>query len=114
MSWTQKTTPSDIEKVARKIADQFHPDKIILFGSHAYGNPTPDSDIDLLVAMETSLRGVEQAVKIRQAIDFPFPVDLIVRTPEQIDHRLAIGDPFIQEIWIRGKVLYGTPNKRVA
>ena len=62
--------------------------------------------MDLLVAMDTSLRNVDQAVKIRRAIDFPFPVDLLVRTPMEIQKRLAMGDAFIQEVTQRGKVLY--------
>ncbi|OGR90617.1 MAG: hypothetical protein A2992_00175 [Elusimicrobia bacterium RIFCSPLOWO2_01_FULL_59_12] len=97
---------SAIQQIASQIAHQFHPQAIFLFGSYAYGKPTPDSDVDLLVAMDTSLRNVDQAVKIRRAIDFPFPVDLLVRTPMEIQKRLAMGDAFIQEVTQRGKVLY--------
>ncbi len=82
-------TLSDIQDVVDQIVDRFHPDKIWLFGSFAHGTPTSDSDVDLLVAMDTALRNVQQAVEIRQAVDFPFPVDLLVRTPKQIAPRLV-------------------------
>lgn len=62
-----------------------------------YGTPSPDSDVDILVVMETALRPVEQAVLIRQEMDFPFPVDLLVRTPKQIEERLRLGDFFVRE-----------------
>ena len=104
---------SDIQTVASQIAQAVHPEKIFLFGSYAYGKPTPDSDVDLLVEMRTPLRAVEQAARIRRDVDFPFPVDLLVRTPEQIEERLAMGDGFIREITTRGTVLYEAVHKRV-
>ena len=60
--------------------------------------------------MDTPLRGVEQAAAIRKAIGFPFAVDLLVRTPEQVADRLAMGDTFIKEILIKGMVLYEAPR----
>ena len=95
-----------IQQVANEIAHRFHPQQVVLFGSYAYGTPTPDSDVDLLVTMETHLSNVQQAVEIREAIDFPFPADLLVRTPQQLEERLAIGDVFFQEIMTRGVRLY--------
>lgn len=102
----ESPTPQKIAALAREIGRKFHPSKIILFGSHAYGIPAGDSDVDLLVVMETDQRTIEQAVAIRQAVDFPFPVDLLVRTPEQIEERLRLGDFFVKEVLSRGKVLY--------
>ena len=99
-----------IEEVARRIAVQFQPLKIILFGSYAYGNPKPESDIDLLVVMETKLREIEQARQIRQFIDPLFGLDLIVLTPERLSQRLAWEDPFLLDIIRRGKVLYASPD----
>ena len=69
-----------------------------LFGSFAHGTPTSDSDVDLLVAMDTALRNVQQAVEIRKAVAFPFPVDLLVRTPKQIAERLVLGDGFFRHV----------------
>jgi predicted nucleotidyltransferase len=97
---------SQIQNAVAELVKKFHPQKVFLFGSYANGTPTADSDVDLLVAMETPLRSVDQAVKIREAIHFDFPLDLLVRTPEQLQKRLKMGDPFIQEIVAKGKVLY--------
>ncbi len=71
---------ADIQRVVQKIVERFRPQKVFLFGSYAYGEPTCDRAVDLLIAMETPLRGVDQAVEIRKAVDLPFPADLIVRT----------------------------------
>ena len=106
-------TRSDIQDVVDQIVDRFHPDKIWLFGSFAHGTPTSDSDVDLLVAMDTSLRNVQQAVEIRKAVDFPFPVDLLVRTPEQIAERLALGDGFFRDVMTKGIVLHEATGARV-
>jgi predicted nucleotidyltransferase len=99
-------TLADIQQVVQQIVERFHPQKVFLFGSHAYGEPTPDSDVDLLVTMETPLRNVDQAVEIRKEVDFPFPADLLVRTPQQIAERLALGDVFLREVLTKGLVLY--------
>ena len=79
---------------------------MVLFGSYAYGTPTPDSDVDLLVVMETPLRHIEQAVEIRKAVDFPFPVDVLVRTPHHLAERVALGDVFLREVLTKGMILY--------
>lgn len=110
----KKPVPMEnIKQVVEKIVERFHPDKVILFGSYAYGQPTYDSDVDLLVLMETSLRNVEQAVEIRKAVDFPFPADVLIRTPEQIANRLALGDVFLREVITKGIVLHEADNARV-
>ncbi|MGH2586413.1 MAG: nucleotidyltransferase domain-containing protein [Dehalococcoidia bacterium] len=95
-----------IERAVERIAALFAPAAVILFGSYAYGEPTPDSDVDLLVTMETPLRPVDQAVEIRSKVSFPFPLDLIVRTPAQVAERVRIGDPFFREILDKGITLY--------
>jgi uncharacterized protein len=95
-----------IQAVVKQIAEQFQPDRIILFGSYAYGKPRPESDVDLLVVMDTSLRETEQAVQICQSIPYHFGLDLLVRTPATLTRRLALGDQFLHEIISEGKVLY--------
>jgi hypothetical protein len=70
-----------------------------------------DSDVDLLVVMNTSLRNVEQAVQIRKTIRFPFATDLIVRTPQQISERLSMGDDFIHELVTKGQILYEASHR---
>ncbi len=97
---------SEIRRIAQSIGRKFKPQKVYLFGSYAYGKPTIDSDVDLLVLMHTSLSNVEQAVQIRRMVDLPFPTDLLVRTPEQLAQRMEIGDDFIRDIVTKGIVLY--------
>ena len=102
-----------IRRFVRRIAERFQPEKVILFGSYAYGHPTNDSDVDLLVIMDTPSREVDQAVEIRLALDAPFPLDLMVRRPRTIEQRIALGDYFLREITKRGKVLYERPHPTV-
>jgi predicted nucleotidyltransferase len=103
---------SAIGRMARQIVDAFDPEKVILFGSHAYGRVTEDSDVDVLVVMPTR-NPVAQACKIRLAVDHPFPLDLLVRSPEHLESRLKVGDSFWQEVLSRGKVLYEKGNRPV-
>jgi predicted nucleotidyltransferase len=99
-----------IHAVVQQIAEKFQPEKIILFGSYAYGDPRPESDVDLLVVMDTPLRNREQAVQIARAIDYHFGLDLLVRNPRQLAERLALGDFFLQDVVEKGKVLYERPD----
>jgi len=100
-----------IREFSRAVAQKFRPQKIILFGSYAYGKPTEDSDVDLLVVMPFDRRKGRKSLEIRRAISSGFPMDLIVRTPEFIAQRLAWGDCFTQEIVTRGKVLYEADHR---
>lgn len=95
-----------IDDVVSQIATQFEPKQIILFGSYAYGVPRPESDVDLLVVMETPLRERDQRWEIRQAINYNFGLDLIVRKPKTLAQRLEWGDFFLREITEKGKVMY--------
>jgi uncharacterized protein len=99
-------TMRQIEDVSGRIAAEFEPERILLFGSYAWGAPSPDSDVDLLVILPFEGKAVAKSVEMRLKIKPPFPVDLLVRTPEKIHERLALGDPFIRSILERGKVLY--------
>src|SRR5438552_1144195 len=94
-----------IRRFARQIAEHFQPDKIVLFGSYAYGTPHADSDVDILVIMP-AWDVVAKAIRIRRTIRRPFPLDLIVRTPGQIRRGLADANWFLREIVGQGKVLY--------
>ena len=91
-----------IKRIARQIAERFQPEKIILFGSYAYGEPNADSDVDLLVVMPARNQ-IDQAVKIHLALEPPFPMDLIVRTPTKLNRRLKNGDLFHTHIVTNGK-----------
>src|SRR2546428_4403857 len=93
-----------IRKLCKRIAEAYHPEKIILFGSHAYGNPTPESDVDLLVVMDYKGRPIEQTLKIHRELDIVTPVDVLVYSPKEVDERLEDGDMFIVDVMRRGKV----------
>lgn len=95
-----------IQQVCDRIAERYHPEKIILFGSHAWGQPMPESDLDLLVVMNFAGSPVRQAIAISRELGLVTPMDLLIRTPEQLQHRLEIGDSFMREIVTRGKVMY--------
>jgi len=99
-----------IRALARRIAREFQPDRIILFGSHAYGKPTPDSDVDLLVVMPFEGKGYKKAAEIMSKVRPPFSVDLLVRTPEELRQRLAWHDFFLMEITDKGEVLYDSSH----
>jgi len=99
-----------IENLCRQIVENFKPQKIILFGSHAYGKPTVDSDVDLLVVMPFEGRDSQKAIEIRTKIQTTVPLDLLVRTSEQVRARIEMEDFFMREINEKGKVLYEADN----
>jgi uncharacterized protein len=100
-----------IRDYARWVAERFQPEKIILFGSYAYGTPHEDSDVDILVVMPAR-NELSAAVRIDRYCPACFPLDLIVRTPENMKWRLEEGDWFLREIVARGKVLYAQADER--
>lgn len=97
---------NEIKDKVQTIAEKYEPDKIILFGSYAAGNPTSDSDVDLLIIMDTTRSTWDLAVEISSTLKHSFPMDILVRTPQEITKRLEYGDFFIRDIIDRGKVLY--------
>ena len=99
-----------IRRFASDVAERFKPNRIILFGSYAYGDPHADSDVDILVVMPAR-NELDQAFKIHWAIQPPFPVQLLVRTPKNIKWRLAEGESFLTEVLAKGKVLYEANNE---
>jgi predicted nucleotidyltransferase len=96
---------SAIRRFARQVAERFQPDKIILFGSQAYGTPHADSDVDILVVMPAR-NEIDRAARIRWAVPRRFAMDLIVRRPDDLRRRLEEGDWFLREIVAKGKILY--------
>ena len=99
-----------IDQVVEQIVEKFKPQKIILFGSYARGNPHPESDVDMLVVMDTPLREVQQAIEICQQIEYRFGLDLIVHTPKYLAERVKKGDWFLRDVLKEGKVLYEAHN----
>lgn len=102
-----------VQNFCQEVVDKFQPEKIILFGSYAYGEPNQDSDVDLLVVLPFEGHAAQKAVEILLAIDYHFPLDLIVRTSQTIEQRLEMGDFFIRDIVQKGKVLYEADYARV-
>jgi predicted nucleotidyltransferase len=102
-----------LDRVVQQIVQQFQPDRVILFGSHASGTPTPDSDVDLLVVMETSETPGRSAARVAAAVDHPFPLDIIVRTPAALAAARQRGATFVTEILTQGVVLYEAGDRRV-
>jgi predicted nucleotidyltransferase len=94
-----------IRRLAEQIAERFQPEKIILFGSYAYGKPDRHSDVDVLVVMPAR-NEIDQSIRIWNAVDPPFSVDIIVRTPKNLRWRVEEGDWFLREVVGKGKVLY--------
>ena len=102
-----------IEKFVDEVARQFQPERVVLFGSYAYGRPHADSDVDLLVVMPHEGHSAIAAAEIRKRIRAGFPMDLIVRSPQEVRQRLILHDPFITEILDQGETLYDANHARV-
>jgi predicted nucleotidyltransferase len=98
-----------IVRAAHRIAEAVHPEKVILFGSYAYGHPTADSDVDFLIVHPARTRSQRMNVAIKASTALeprPFPVDILVRSAQKIRQRVKMGDGFLQEISQRGRVVY--------
>jgi predicted nucleotidyltransferase len=95
-----------IQRFADAIAREFHPERIILFGSYAWGTPDDSSDVDLLVVVRDAPSPVKAASEITYRIPHDFAVDILVRETDVLERRLELGDWFLKEIVDRGKVLY--------
>ena len=93
--------------LVQKIVDLFHPEKVVLFGSRAWGLPRPDSDIDLFVILQSDLPPASRSAELSLACRPPgLAVDFIVKTPDEVQHRLRIGDPFLRRILEQGRTVY--------
>jgi Predicted nucleotidyltransferases len=100
-----------IEDLTSQIVRDFNPERIILFGSYASGRASDDSDVDLLVVLPFEGKPVRKAIEIRNRVNAGVPLDLIVRTPEQLAQRLAQNDWFMRDIVERGRTLYEANHK---
>ena len=97
---------ADIQHVTQKIVQAFDPERVILFGSYANGNPGDDSDVDLLVILPFTGKSLWKSVEIVNLVDPHFAVDLLVRDPRDIARRYSQGDPLVHDALDNGKVLY--------
>ncbi|MCX6647201.1 MAG: nucleotidyltransferase domain-containing protein [bacterium] len=99
-------TLTKIEELCRLIVANFHPLKVLLFGSYAAGTASINSDVDLLVILPFSERPLTKSLEILNKVNPDFPIDLIVRGPDDTERRYAEGDPMIRDAMDNGKVLY--------
>jgi uncharacterized protein len=103
----KKISAKHIQAIIEQITSAYDPEKIILFGSYAYGKPNAWSDLDLLVIMNAPKGEVETALAMRKMLPpYPFSIDILVRSAKTIEKRKALGDGFLQEITQQGKVVY--------
>jgi uncharacterized protein len=100
-----------IRQMVQSIAGKFAPLRIILFGSYAFGAEQPESDVDLLIILETTRREIDMALEIRRWLQPQFALDLVVITPERLQQRIAWGDSFLREILKKGVVLYESADQ---
>ena len=95
-----------INDVSQRIAQKFAPDRIILFGSYAYGTPNEESDVDLLVVLAFQGKPYRKAAEITAAVHAGFPLDILARRPDDVERRYREADPLVREALDRGRVLY--------
>jgi len=103
---SKRDIKKEIKRIKDKIVEKYQPQKIILFGSHAYGKPDHDSDVDFLVIMAFKGKGQYKAVEILESISPSIPIDLLVRTPSQVRTRISQNDFFMRKVLTKGKTLY--------
>jgi predicted nucleotidyltransferase len=101
--------PPQARRVVEAIRRRYEPERIILFGSYAWGHPSPDSDVDLFIVKETAERPRERRTRLRSMLQEEkkgLPMDFLVYTPGEVEERLAMADPFVEQILRDGVVLY--------
>lgn len=101
---------AEAKKLAKKIAEEYKPEKIILFGSAATGDVREYSDVDLLVIKDTTdhpIKRDQKVLRLLNPIRNPIPLDVVVFTPKELDYRSKGGDPFVLDMLEEGEVLYG-------
>jgi uncharacterized protein len=104
-----EATKTEIDQIVSQVIEHYRPEKVILFGSYAYGHPDPDSDLDLLIIKNTSERFIDRWINVRRIVSNSkrsIPFEPIVLTPDEVEERLAIGDQFIKEIVTKGEILF--------
>ena len=110
IDWTAlrpKVTQELLQEITQRIVQSFHPSQVILFGSYAYGTPNRESDIDLLVIMDSSETMPQRIGRVREVARVRFlPMDVIIYTPAEVQKRIEMGDFFVKEILEKGRVLY--------
>ena len=102
-----------IQSFVDRLVEAYEPERVLLFGSYAWGNPTDDSDVDIMVVMPCDVQSAYKAAEMRSRLRPGFPLDLIVRTPEKVADRIALNDFFMRDIVDKGIVLHDASYARV-
>lgn len=102
---------NEIQRITDKIVKDYQPEKIILFGSYAWGKPTKDSDIDLMIIKETDDTRKASSEIRGNLWDSNFAMDIIVKDPVSVNKRVSLGDPFLIKIFSHGKTIYQSYDK---
>ena len=114
----QKRYQIELKKILETVVKEYKPEKVILFGSGAWGELVEGSDLDLFIIKKgvEKQRRSQRYQEVSSLIDHDIPIDFLVYTPYEVEKRLYLGDPFIKKIINRGKVIYGasSSSKRVA
>lgn len=98
-----------LDRMVQRLADEYAPERIVLFGSHAAGTADADSDIDLLIVKDTSERFLDRWTTVQwllTGLHFSIPVETIVLTPTEVETRIESGDAFLHTILDQGEILY--------
>ena len=102
-----KTYQKEIKKITKQIVKNYHPEKIILFGSYAWGKPDENSDVDLFIVKETNKRKTDRHLEVDKILsDRNIPLDVLVYTPQEIKNRILLEDFFVKNIIQQGKTIY--------
>jgi predicted nucleotidyltransferase len=98
---------SYLKNIVDKIINNFNPEKIILFGSYAYGHPTVDSDMDIMIVMDTDEKPHKRAVSVRKVLkSIGIPKDIIVKTPEEFERFKDIVGTIVYPAAHKGRIIY--------
>ena len=96
----------EIQDVVKRIAENYKPEKIYLFGSFAWGKPNKDSDVDFFIVKETKIRKFNRQLRVRDIVNGDLPVDILVYNNKEIKERVSLGDFFVKKILNQGKLVY--------
>ena len=103
-----KITPQLIQSVTATIVREYKPEKVILFGSYAWGKPHKDSDLDLFVVKKTRKKKIHRGIEVQRLLQkVRIPMDILVYTPQELNHQISKnGNIFVEDVLNRGEVLY--------
>ena len=108
-------TQAQIQSLVSTLQQQYQPEEIVLFGSYAWGVPQETSDLDFLIVKKTDLPSYKRSAEVAKIISHQrqqdkiltgVSIDFVIKTPEEIQQRLALGDPFIEDMYLKGKKVY--------